>query len=202
MLTSYQFPRIECLDDIRPAIAGRDEFNITDKGTFYVVNYAVNFEDTFPAIKDENDLVAKIRRECRGIIFDKVTEKVISRPWWKFFNINERAEAMMEHINLSNPHFMLDKIDGSFIRSFRTSDGTLRWGTKMVAEEFENKIVRFITTKNLKQYVDFGHYMADENMTPIYEYTAPDNRIVVTYKEEGLTLLGIRHNITGEVVPY
>jgi RNA ligase len=43
---------------------------------------------------------------------------------------------------------------------------------------------------------------AHENgMTPIFEFTAPDNRIVVRYDESRLTLLAVRWNNTGEYLP-
>ena len=39
-------------------------------------------------------------------------------------------------------------------------------------------------------------FLAD-NITPIFEFTAPDNRIVVKYEDSALTLLALRHTITG-----
>ncbi len=46
----YEFPKIEKLNDILPAIQGRDEFIIADKGDYYVSNYNVNFSDSFTEV--------------------------------------------------------------------------------------------------------------------------------------------------------
>ena len=51
--------------------------------------------------------------------------------------------------------------------------------------------------KNQK-YMDFSKWCIANDITPIYEYTAPTNRIVLKYDVEQLTLLAARHMITGE----
>ena len=61
----YQFPRIERLDDVLPAIEGRDEFIVAQREWGTVVNYLVSMADTFPAVDTPLDA---IRRECRGIL--------------------------------------------------------------------------------------------------------------------------------------
>jgi len=77
----YTFPTITHINDVLPAIQGRDEFIIARKDGYQVVNYAVAFEDTFPPVMtggdptiqtldDVYDEVAAVRRECRGLIFD------------------------------------------------------------------------------------------------------------------------------------
>lgn len=199
----YEFPHIRNLNDIRPAIAGRDEFIVAERDWGYVVNYNVNFADTFPTPNtDDEELnhLYKIRRECRGLIFDN-NENIISRPLHKFFNINEREETQSSNIDLSQSHIILEKIDGSFIRPFRTLDGILRWGTKMGETEVANLVIPFLE-KN-KNYIDFAHWACDNNLTPIFEFTSRKQRIVVDYgREDNLTLLAIRHNFTGDYIPY
>ena len=71
----YEFPVIQTIQDVLPAIEGRDEFIVVQKDGYQVVNYAVAFEDTFPAVESVNDA---IRRECRGLIFD-AEDKLIAR---------------------------------------------------------------------------------------------------------------------------
>ena len=51
-------------------------------------------------------------------------------------------------------------------------------------------------------YQDFCHYQLAGGRTPIFEYTAPHNRIVLRYDDEALTLLAIRHMVSGEMMPY
>lgn len=49
----------------------------------------------------------------------------------KFFNIGETEESMPERIDLSRPHIVLNKLDGSMIGPFVTPiDGRLRYGSK------------------------------------------------------------------------
>lgn len=104
----YEFPRITHLDEIRTAIAGADEFIIAERDWGYVVNYLVNMKDTFPPVETVNDA---IRREARGLIFDR-DGSLISRPYHKFFNVNERDETQAHLIDLSQPHRILEKLDG------------------------------------------------------------------------------------------
>lgn len=40
--------------------------------------------------------------------------------------------------------------------------------------------------------------MLDAGLTPIFEFTAPDNRIVIRYDESKLSMLAVRDNLTGE----
>lgn len=46
-------------------------------------------------------------------------------------------------------------------------------------------------------YVEFANECIGMKYTPIFEYTSPNNRIVVKYDEERLTLTAVRHNRTG-----
>ena len=49
-----------------------------------------------------------------------------------------------------------------------------------------------------KKLLEFINDCMARNLTPIFEWTAPHNRIVVFYPEKQLTLLHVRHNKTGE----
>ena len=51
----------------------------------------------------------------------------------------------------------------------------------------------------------FWHMLEDATdmaMTLMFEFTSPANRIVVPYTETKLTLIGARHNVTGEYVGF
>ena len=105
---NYEFPHIESIDDVLPHIKGRDEFRVTDKGDYTVINYMVNLEETFKWNEDDA-LGCAIRRECRGLAFDTEGE-IISRPYHKFFNVNEKEETKIDKIDLTHSHVVLENV--------------------------------------------------------------------------------------------
>jgi len=201
----YAFPKIDNIEQVRAAITGRNEFIEADRGEFIVFNYLVcmptTFEDpTEMGISEEEAFHRAIRRECRGLIFDAATGEVISRPFHKFFNVGEKIETEAHKLDLSKEHIILDKVDGSFIRPFRTADGVLRWGTKMGETEVAGNALNFV--KNNPKFVEFGSWLCDNKMTGIFEWVSRLNRIVLDYPEDNLILLAVRHNMSGEYVKF
>lgn len=125
---NYTFPEIRHINDVLPHIEGREEFIVAEREGYKVINYVVAMADTFD-MTGPNDLGGAIRRECRGLIFD-ADGNLMSRPFHKFFNVNERAETQTHEINMSQPHVIMEKMDGSMIRPILV-DGYLRLATKM-----------------------------------------------------------------------
>lgn len=200
----YQFPRITDIEQVREAIKGKDEFIEADKGPYIVFNYLVNFEDTFPPVVDEK---TAILRECRGLIFDKVTGKVISRRYHKFFNLGEKPEVQFAKIDWTSPHVILEKLDGSMITFFQTSDGVIRCGTKMgetgVSENPEKWVMGNQTWNSVRHnYRSFIENILFNDMTPIFEWCSRKNQIVVDYPEDRLVLTAIRDNESGLYMNY
>jgi RNA ligase len=204
---NYEFPHITNIADVLPAIEGRDEFVVAKKEGYTVINYNVMMADTFPDVETDYDEfsssvdpnIAKIRRECRGIIFDTETGDIIRRPFHKFFNVNEREETQDHVIDLSRPHAILEKLDGSMIAVF-SHEGKLIWGTKMVAQDFHELVEQFIKSSNI-DYEGFCWETINSGYTPIFEWMHPQKRIVIDYgKEPNLILTAIRHIVTGQYV--
>lgn len=169
-----------------------------DKGTFKVINYVSMTSDTFPIIREDDPVQSQtsiIRRECRGIIFDN-DGNIIRRPYHKFFNVNEREETI--GLELDTLHVILQKLDGSMIAPFIDSAGDLRWGTKMVAEEFEQAVGEYVK-KNFK-YIEFARDLIGVNITPIFEWMSRDSKIVVDYPDDALVLTAARHMFVGDYV--
>ena len=183
---NYQFPLINNISDVLPAIAGRDEFVVAEKEGYTVINYNVMMADTFDC---------NIRRECRGIIFDTETGEILRRPFHKFFNVNEREETQDHVVDLSRPHAILEKLDGSMIAPFRVDRQTI-WGTKMGATDVAKPVEEFV--KNNPVYADFALGLLTGECTPIFEWCSRKQRIVLDYKEDRLILTGIRENVSGE----
>ena len=187
---NYQFPEIRNLDDVLPHIEGRSEFIVAEREFGTVVNYVVAMADTFDMAGPE-DIGAAIRRECRGIIFD--TEGwIMSRPFHKFFNVNERLETMSHYIDMSQPHVIMEKMDGSMIRPVRLN-GMVRLATKMGITDIAEESEQLLTPD---QY-DWLDHVILTGATPIFEYIAPTNKIVIEYSEPKLVLLAMRNNVSG-----
>jgi RNA ligase len=187
---NYEFPIINNISDVLPAIEGRDEFVVAVKEGYTVINYNVMMADTFDC---------NIRRELRGIIFDTATGEIIRRPFHKFFNVNEREETQDHVVDLSRPHAILEKLDGSMIAPFIVN-GEMIWGTKMGATEVAEPVEQFV--KNNPDYITFANGLLQAGFTPIFEWCSRKQRIVLDYKEDQLVLTAIRDIKTGGYAQY
>lgn len=213
---SYKFPEIRHLDDVRDAIAGRDEFIIAERDWGYVVNYMVNMPDTFPPVLktvidievrdgDEHfiahetvyDLHAAIRRECRGMLFYPNGD-LMSRRLHKFFNVNERDETQAHVIDFNRPHVILEKLDGSMITPVFWNG--VRWGTKMGITAVAEPVEKFVAERD--NYTQLAQECHVRGMTPTFEWCSRKQRIVIDYPEDRLVLTAIRHNVSGEYIKY
>lgn len=186
----YAFPIIRTIHDVLPAIQGREEFIVAEREFGTVINYAVAFPDTF-TMGGPEDTMAAIRRECRGIIFD--TEgRIMSRPYHKFFNVNEKEETQSHRLDLTRPHMVMDKLDGSMIRPIRMG-GVIRLATKMGVTDIAVEAERLL----IEEQYEWLERVMINRLTPIFEYVAPTNKIVVDYAEPQLILTGMRDNQQG-----
>ncbi len=199
---NYEFPIINNISEVLPAIEGRDEFTVAVKEGYTVINYNVMMADTFPDVYSDAGVagcifkngqwynkVAAIRRECRGIIFDTATGDIIRRPFHKFFNVNEREETQDHVVDLSRGHGILEKLDGSMIAPFYVN-GEMIWGTKMGATDVAKPVEEFV--QNNSHYRHFAHSQLMRGYTPIFEWCSRKQRIVLDYKEDQLILTGLR----------
>lgn len=199
---NYKFPHIEHIDQVREAIVGRDDFIEAKKDGYTVFNYLVRLPDSFPDPATAPDEVTArhwaIRRECRGITFD-AKGNIAVRPFQKFFNVGEMTETFPENINLSNPHVIMDKYDGSMIKFFKKGDNLI-CHTKMGETEISSYATAFVA--NNLNYLKLATELWHNGYTGLYEFCSLKNRVVVTYPEDRLVLLAVRHNVTGEYMDY
>lgn len=202
-MINYDFPKISHINDVLPHIEGRDEFKVIRKDWYIVINYVVNFDETFDW--DESDVAGSVmRRECRGLIFDRVSGKLLSRPYHKFFNVGERAELAMDQVDMSANHVILEKLDGSMIRPIIVPGdehiGEFRLGTKAgITDVSMNAEVWMASHLN---YVEFVKMCLAQGLTPIFEWCSRKNRVVVDYPEDRLVLTAMRYNKKGFYLPY
>lgn len=175
------FP-IRHINDVLPHVEGRPDFVVADKGDYTVIDYVFAGADTFdhPA-----------RLECRGLKFAQ-DGSVLARPLHKFFNIGEKPDTQPHVIDFGAPHVVMDKLDGSMVHP-AIVNGEVVFMTRMGRTDVARKAERHLTPRMRDVLLE----IMPAGVTPIFEWTAPDNRIVVRYDESSLTLLAARENITG-----
>lgn len=207
----YEFPKIEHINDVLPAIEGRDEFFVAERPWGKVVNYLVNYVDTFPPVstaggsakmREEQTRLKAIRRECRGLLFYP-DGRIMSRRLHKFFNLFERDETMMNNIDFNQPHVILEKLDGSMITPILvTVDGveTIKFGTKMGCTEVSAYADEFVNKHHF--IYDFCLQMMLSGYTPIFEWVSRKQRIVIDYPQDRLVLIAVRNTVSGEYTSY
>jgi RNA ligase len=180
-------PVIHHLDDVLPAIAGRSEFVHAIRDGYSVIDYNFALADSF----DD-----PMRLECRGIKFAP-DGTILARPLHKFFNINERENTQAGLLDFTQSHTITEKMDGSMIHP-AIVDGALVFMTRMGRTDHAIKAERHIT----EAVEAVCLVLLDRGLTPIFEWTAPDNRIVVRYPDSRLTLLAIRWTREGDYLDH
>lgn len=179
---TYTAARIEHINDVLPHVEGRQEFGVHHKEGYSVIDYHFVLPDSF-----DNPY----RLECRGIKFG-TDGRIIARPFGKFFNVGEKPEATGENLDLTHLHVVMEKMDGSMIHPAIVNGNVVfmtRMGRTDVARKAERHLNDTVTTV-CRELLEVG-------VTPIFEFTAPDNRIVIQYAESSLTLLATRGTRSG-----
>lgn len=200
-MNRYTFPHIRHIDDILPYIEGRPEFRITEKDWYTVVGYTVMGPDTFT---HETLYGTGVLRECRGLVFETTTGRILSRPLHKIFNAGQIAETQLDLIDVSASHVVLDKLDGSMIRAIRVPDDPdhgFRLGTKAGITDTALRAEDYVSAH--PDYSKFIRMCIKAGYTPIFEWCSRNDRIVVDYgPDDTLTLLALRDTVSGEYVSY
>ncbi len=179
------FPAIEYLEDVTPHISFDQGFVVSRRPNHTVIDYVFTQPETFDT---------PIARECRGLKFDR-NGRLIGRPFHKFFNLGERER--IETIDWSAPHIVLDKLDGSMVHPVML-DGALVFMTRMGVSAQAARAQAQADTGA----VALSRFLIAAGITPIFEFTSPDNRIVVAYPEPALTLLAARAMTSGTYLPH
>ena len=213
MTLHYPFPIINHVSDLLSIVKGRDDFVVAEKPEqgLTIINYVQMRSDTFPPVVDDAENrgglrhifyhVPRMLRECRGLVFDFKTGKLLSRRYHKFRNLSESADDIAD---FSKPHLILEKLDGSMVSPVQLSSG-IRWITKMGITPVAMQAEVFVAeqrAKGLVDYTSFAELCIAQGETPIFEWCSRKSQIVVDYEEDALVLTAIRRNATGEYAPY
>jgi len=205
IIMHYEFESANHIDDYLKAIKSVEEFFVKQdvEHGIQIINYMFNSPTTFPdtrGLVGEEHRLAVLRRDCRGIKFDLKTGDVITKPYHKFFNVGERPEMLINEIDWSQPHRILEKLDGSMITLYRSKDGFYQNHTKMGATDVAVPTIKFV--KEHPQYLDLYNCLDDIGYNPIFEWCSRQQRIVIDYPKDNLIMTAIRHRHTGQYLSY
>ncbi len=176
---------IKTIDDVLPHLVDGKGIVVSGRGNYTVIDYLFVEKDTFDS---------DIALQCRGLKFDK-NGALIARPFQKFFNLGEKQDPLS--IDWTRPHVVMDKLDGSMIHP-ALLEGELVFMTRMGITDHAKAAMSHASDQLLQLCRD----QIASGWTPMFEYTGPENRIVVQYDSVQLTLLGVREMISGRYLAH
>jgi RNA ligase len=153
------------------------------------------FSYRYPSYREFKELNAF---ELRGLTFVKSPEGEFSHflAMHKFFNINENEDYKIDRLKKLKLLSASEKLDGSLVHPIKVGDQIFmksRHDLESYPAQRANILLQ--QRENLKNLVKD---LFSQNLQPLFEYVAPQNQIVVPYKEENLYLVQLRNNLTGE----
>ena len=168
------------------------------------VGFKYNINTTFNQLWDD------VTINARGITFDKTTGEIVARPFKKFFNHTElmTVDGVLTTLgeklkpeyrpNLIGKFRSMNKLDGSLGITFwdKYSDKKNKWRVKTGGSFTADQSVW--AQEWLYQNVDCTEM--DSRYTYLFEIIYNGDRHVVKYDFEGMALLGVISNETGEEV--
>jgi T4 RnlA family RNA ligase len=146
--------------------------------------------------RQENDELKAF--ELRGITFvqqrDGFWKRFIALS--KFFNYGETTGWLPEDVDTKSIKSVHEKLDGSMIHFILLPNGKWKAKTKQSFISTQAEAANRILDQNPELELFLNTCYAN-NEVPIFEYTAPDNQIVLKYSEEQLQLIQLRDAISG-----
>ena len=139
--------------------------------------------------------------EARGIMFEVTRDgeplRIAARPMQKFFNKGE-----VDFIDYGVPEYVMNKVDGSLISSYKDKNGIIRLKSKTsIGSEYAELAMQILANdSDLKLFVmdceQRGYTVNMELISPV-----PKFRIVLYYPVSRLVVLNARHRYSGEYLP-
>lgn len=171
-----------------PMVRAKEE--IVEGESYTIISYM---------IVDEEFWKIPLALECRGITFKTETGQCVCLPLEKFFNVGETAQLMPNYVE---QEFIecLEKRDGSMITPIKSQSGSIHFKTK---KSFYSDVAKK-ANENIPENVHaFCVYCAYYDITPIFEFTHSEYRIVINYEDDAaFTLLAMRDINNGQYVSY
>jgi RNA ligase len=150
-----------------------------------------------------NDFVTYNAFELRGLTFVFNTDGSVYKRFLlmeKFFNVNENESTLFDTIKDKKVKSVYLKEDGSIISFIELPNGKIIAKSKMSFESDQAIMAQKIFETNLK-INDFVKDCLSKDLSAVFEYVGPMNRVVVKYDNADLVLLRLRDNKTGKYLP-
>lgn len=147
-----------------------------------------------------NDIV----KECRGLILYEGSWDIASHSFDRFFNYGESGADIIPDLSKCR---VLPKLDGTMCNLYWDRN-TKHWHMATRSMIDGDGPVGEVSTKTFGElfWETFlytpDNFPGDKSCTYTFELTSPLNRVVTLYKENELTLLTIRDNITNREHSY
>ncbi len=140
-----------------------------------------------------------LSKETRGNTFNKESGICISRPFPKFFNLGECEETLIHNLPWNENYEVTTKLDGSLITPILLESGEIEFKTK---KSFFSEVALLAKANATSKVKALSLHCLLRNHTPIFEFTCPENRVVISYGDKPkFTLLAIRDNESGRFLP-
>jgi RNA ligase len=143
-----------------------------------------------------------VTRKCRGIIFNIETDEIVARPFEKFFNLSTAGMPETDPATwstwtnaLAGEPEVWEKMDGFLCTMYQYN------GESYIASKgsFNSTHAKWATAWYRAHVgVAEGEAIWPKGYTPVFEGICSSLRIVVGYEFEGLVLLALVNNETGE----
>ena len=134
--------------------------------------------------------------DARGIMFN-ITDPnnvfVVSMPPQKFFNYEEGG---VDHTSYAFGDKMV-KMDGSLISTYLHQGNLFLKSKASLFSEQALSAMKLLNQDENQDYKAELTKLVKDGYTVNLEYTSPDNRIVIPYQEEKLTILSVRRHEDG-----
>ena len=153
----------------------------------------------YPLGKDSKVTAFDMRGAC--FVFDK-NNKLWNTFYMlpKFFNINQVEETQYDIVKDKNILNIGIKEDGSLIGFFKLPNNKIY--SKTIGSFASEQAERALNILNSKpEWLKWINKLLDRNFTPLFEYVAFDNRIVLNYSGREIRFIGVRDNNNGNFYP-
>lgn len=150
------------------------------------------------------DWSSELVRKARGLVLDK-DGTIIARPFEKFFNLDELQAKHHKDLPsdvkalsqpLDEPFEVMDKRDGSLVIMYTYQDEIIPSSSGSVYSAHSELFQKHIDTKLTTAQKEFLRELGRTH-TIMWEYTSPKNKIVLSYKEDEMVVIGLIETQTG-----